>query len=372
MRPTRALVSKNNFLSNLRSVRNRIGAKPMIMAVVKANAYGHGLEIIAKMAIESGEAGYFGVATEEEGADLRKITSLPILVLTTALENEIDTFLKHDLEFTLCDYHELEAIAASAISLGKKAKVHLKVDTGMRRIGVEPSDALAFAKAIAKHSASIEFKGIATHFATSDESSHVFFQKQIKVFSDVVQAIRSSGISVPLAHAANSGAILQNPSMSSFDMVRPGIMLYGYAPSAEFDETYGKELKPVLELISSVVFTKRIRAGEGVSYNLRWHAERDTNIATVPAGYGDGYPRLLTNNISAIISDRQYPVRGTICMDQIMIETGDDEVRIGDEVTLISSKQPEISAMGIAKKIGTIPYEILTNITARVPRILQD
>jgi alanine racemase len=372
MRPTRALISKQHFLHNLRSVRSRIGPEPRIMAVVKANAYGHGMEIIAKAFIESGEVGYFGVATEEEGAELRKITKLPILVLTTALDNEIDTFLAHDLEFTISSYNELELIASRTAALGKKAIVHLKVDTGMRRIGIEPGDALEFAKAIIRHSDRVELKGISTHFATSDEPEQSFFQKQIKVFTEVVQLIRSSGISVPLAHAANSGAILQDPTVSSFDMVRPGIMLYGYPPSAHLDEKYGKELKPVLELVSSVVFTKRIKSGEGVSYNLRWKADHDTNIATVPAGYGDGYPRLLTNKTSAIINGSLYPVRGTICMDQIMIETGDDKIRIGDEVILISSKQPEISAMGIAKKIGTIPYEILTNITARVPRIIQE
>ncbi len=372
MRPTRALISKENFLHNLRYIRSRIGAKPIVMSVVKANAYGHGLEIIAKASIESGEVGYFGVATEEEGVTLRGMTSLPIVILTTALENEIDTFLKHDLEFTLSEYHELETIAAESIALGKKARVHLKIDTGMRRIGVEPHDALEFARAIAKHSNSIEFKGISTHFATSDELDQVFFEKQVRIFTDVVQGIRSSGISVPIAHAANSGAILQNPSMSSFDMVRPGIMLYGYPPSKELDEKFGVELKPVLELVSSVVFIKPVKAGEGISYNHRWHATHDTTIATVPAGYGDGYPRLLTNKISAIINGKLYPVRGTIGMDQIMIETADDKIRIGDEVTLISSKLPEISAMGIATKIGTIPYEILTNITARVPRIIRD
>lgn len=370
MRPTRALISRENFLHNLRYVRSRIGAKPILMAVVKANAYGHGLEIIAKASVESGDVGYFGVATEEEGIALRKLTSLPILILTTVLEDEISAFIEHDLEFTLCEYHELEAIAAIASAAGKKAKVHLKVDTGMRRIGVEPEDALQFAKAISSHSDSIELKGISTHFATSDESDQTYFLRQVKVFADVVSAIRSAGISVPLAHAANSGAVLQNPSASSFNMVRPGIMLYGYPPAAELDEKYSRALKPVLELVSSVVFTKRIKKGEGVSYNHRWHATHDTTIATVPAGYGDGYPRLLTNNILAGINGRLYPVRGTICMDQIMIETGDDPVRIGDEVILISSKLPEINASAIAGKIPTIPYEILTNITARVPRIV--
>ncbi|MFI5264100.1 MAG: alanine racemase, partial [Candidatus Kapaibacterium sp.] len=270
MRPTRALIFTENFLYNLRYIRSRIGAKPIIMSVVKANAYGHGLEIIAKASIESGEVGYFGVATEEEGVTLRGMTDLPIVVLTTALEDEIAAFIEQDLEFTLCEYHQLDAIAASAVSLGRKAKVHLKVDTGMRRIGVEPRDAFEFATAIVKHSDTIEFKGISTHFATSDERDQTFFQKQIKSFSDVVHAIRSSGISVRLAHAANSGAILQDPENSSFDMVRPGIMLYGYPPAKELDETFGSELKPVLELVSSVVFMKKVKAGEAVSYNHRW------------------------------------------------------------------------------------------------------
>jgi alanine racemase len=370
MRPTRALISREHFLHNLRCVRRRIGSEPLIMAVIKANAYGHGLEIIAKVSLESSEVSYFGVATEEEGVALRKLTSLPILVLTTALDNEVDTFLEHDLEFTLCDNNELDAIISRATALGKKAKVHLKVDTGMRRIGVEPSEALNFAARIAQHFDNIEFKGISTHFATSDEPDQSFLKKETKIFSEVVSAVRSLGISIPYAHAANSGAILQNPSETKFDMVRPGIMLYGYPPSIDLQEKFGNELQPVLELISAVGFTKRIKAGEGVSYNLRWKSTKDTNIATIPAGYGDGYSRLLTNRTSAIINEKLYPVRGTICMDQIMIETGDDTVRIGDEVKLIASDPPEISAMGIAEKIGTIPYEMLTNITARVPRIL--
>lgn len=372
MRPTRALILQENFLHNLRYVRIRIGRKPIIMAVVKANAYGHGLEIIAKASIDSGEVGYFGVATEEEGIALRKLTSLPILVLTTALDDEINTFIEHDLEFTLSESHQLESIAAAASASGKKARVHLKVDTGMRRIGVEPSEAMEFAKAIAGYSESIQFCGISTHFATSDELDRSYFTKQLKVFTEVVSAIRNSGISVPFAHAANSGAILQNSATSSFDMVRPGIMLYGYPPSSELDQAFSKDLKPVLELVSSVVFTKRIQAGEGISYNHRWHSPNETTIATVPAGYGDGYPRLLTNNISASINGKLFPVRGTICMDQIMIETGDDDIRIGDEVVLISSKIPQINASALAKKIGTIPYEILTNITARVPRIIHE
>ncbi len=371
MRPTRALIHTDNFLSNVRYVRSLIGAKPLIMAVVKANAYGHGLEIITKASEASGEVGYFGVATEEEGVALRKLTQLPILVLTTALEDEVDAFIENDLEFTLCDKHLLDVIAARSKALGKKANVHLKVDTGMRRVGVEPEDALTFARLIDACSDSIGFIGISTHFATSDEIGSAFFTRQHMLFQDVVNEVRKSGIVVPIAHAANSGAILQRGKETALDMVRPGIMLYGYAPSLELQNEYKGSLKPVLELTSAVAFTKRITKGEGVSYNLRWNTDHDTNIATVPAGYGDGYPRLLTNKTNAFINGKQYPVRGTICMDQILIETGNDQVRIGEEVILLSEEDATLDAWTLASKIGTIPYEILTNITARVPRLVK-
>jgi alanine racemase len=341
------------------------------MAVVKANAYGHGLEVIARAAIESGEVEYFGVATEEEGVELRKLTSLPIVVLTSALEDEVDTFIRNDLEFTLSERHVLEVISQRAKALGKKAKVHLKVDTGMRRIGVEPHDALSFAHAICDHSSSIEFVGISTHFATSDEIDHSFFLKQESTFTEVVCSVRNEVYQIPLAHAANSGAILQHAPASSYDMVRPGIMLYGYAPTFELQSVYGPMLKPVLELVSAVVHTKRITRGEGVSYNLRWHAAEDTNIVTLPAGYGDGYSRLLTNRTDVAIDRKRYPVRGTICMDQIMVETRDDDIRIGADATLISAFDPALSAWELARTIGTIPYEVLTNITARVPRVIK-
>ncbi|HYM21476.1 MAG TPA: alanine racemase [Candidatus Kapabacteria bacterium] len=372
MRPTRALISTDAFLHNLKFVRQQIGPKPVIMAVIKANAYGHGLEIIANAAMGSGEVGYFGVATEEEGVALRKITTLPIQVLTTAMDNEIETFIANDLDFTVSDYHQLDSIVSIAGNLGKKANIHLKIDTGMRRIGIEPTDAVNFSKKIVSLSANINFVGISTHFATSDENRSDFFRKQVQIFSDAVRAVRSEGITVPFAHAANSGAILQLPKESSFDMVRPGIMLYGYAPSLEQHYEQGHNLQAVLDLVSAVGFTKRVARGEGVSYNLGWHADHDTNIATVAAGYGDGYSRSLTGDAEAIISDKRYPVRGTICMDQLMIETGNDEVRIGDDVTLISSHDTELSAWEIASRIGTIPYEVLTNITARVPRVVKE
>ncbi len=369
MRPTRALVSRSAFLHNLRYVRKRIGAAPVIMAVIKANAYGHGLEIIANASVESNEVGYFGVATEEEGVALRKLTTLPIQVLTTSMNDEIDTFIANDLDFTLCDGKQLDAIIARATALGKKARIHLKVDTGMRRIGVEPQEALSFAQRIASHSDVLDFVGVATHYATSDEIGSMFFAKQLGRFREVVASIRGEGIAFDYAHGANSGAILQDGLESSFDMVRPGIMLYGYAPSMELHEEYRDELRPVLDLVSSVGFTKKINKGEGVSYNLRWTAEHDTTIATIPVGYGDGYSRSLSGKTSINANGTSFPVRGTICMDQLMIETGNVSLPIGEDVTLLSTTDRSIDAWAIASRIGTIPYEVLTNITARVPRI---
>jgi alanine racemase len=176
-------------------------------------------------------------------------------------------------------------------------------------------------------------------------------------------------MTIPFAHAANSGAILQYPKESAFDMVRPGIMLYGYAPSYPLHEQFSNVLAPPLALVGTIVFLKRVRAGEGVSYNLRWHAPRDTQIATVPIGYGDGYPRLLTGRAECTINGKRYPVVGTICMDQVMIDVGDDDVRVGDSVQFISPSNDGINAWSLAKSMGTIPYEILTGIAARVPRV---
>ena len=369
MRPTRAEIHTDSFLANLRLVRKQVGERARIMPIVKANAYGHDLDIIARAAIESEEIDYFGVATEEEGARLRRHTSLPILVLTGVSQDEIDAFLEHELDFTLSDYASLTVIAARASAMGTRARVHLKVDTGMRRMGVEPADALAFLHEIVRHSANIELVGLSTHFATSDEIDQTFFRKQISIFESVVREARGSGIHIPLVHAANSGAILQAPKESAFDMVRPGIMLYGYAPSSELQEQCGDQLQACLTLVSTVVLVKHIGEGEGVSYNLRWCAMRPTRIATVPIGYGDGYPRLLTGRASAMIRGKLHPVVGAICMDQVMIDVGEDDVKIGDRVEFISAANKSLGAWSLASTIGTIPYEILTGIAARVPRV---
>jgi alanine racemase len=369
MRPTRAEIHVDSFLANLRFVRKRIGERVGIMPIVKANAYGHGLDIIAKAAIESEDIDAFGVATEEEGSRLRRLTTLPILVLTGTSIDEIDVFLEHQLDFTLTDIETLHAIDARSSALGMRARVHLKVDTGMRRMGVEPSDAIAFLKEIEKLRDNVELIGLSTHFATSDELDQTFFLAQLEIFNSVVSEARDAGIRIPIVHAANSGAILQAPKESAFDMVRPGIMLYGYAPSFSLQQKYGENLQSCLDLVSKIVLIKPVKKGESVSYNRQWYAHKDTRIATVPIGYGDGYPRLLTNRAKALIREKEYPVVGTICMDQLTIDVGDDDIAMGDRVEFISVSDKAIDAWTLAETIGTIPYEILTGIAARVPRV---
>jgi alanine racemase len=369
LRPTRAEIHIDHFTHNLDYVRRQIGARTKIMAIVKANGYGHGLEIIARAALKSEEVDAFGVATEEEGCKLRRMTTKPILVLTGALWHEIDIFLANQLDFTLTDLPTLEKIAERARALGPKARVHLKIDTGMRRIGVEPEDAIPVMREIVRMSHDIDFSGVSTHFATSDELDQTFLKRQLDIFTSVIREAKQAGITLPAIHAANSGAILQCPRETAFDMVRPGIMLYGYTPSLELDERYGRDLQPPLELSSSIVYKKRVGEGEGVSYNLRWRAPRETTICTVPIGYGDGYPRLLTNRTHAIVRGKRYPVVGTICMDQVLLDAGDDDLQVGERATFLEASSTGINAWSIAREIGTIPYEILTNIAARVPRV---
>jgi alanine racemase len=374
VRPTRAEIHIDHFTHNLEFVRKQIGERPKIMAIIKANAYGHGLEIIARASLKSEEVDAFGVATEEEGCKLRNLTRKPILVLTGALWHEIDIFLSNQLDFTLTDVPTLEKIAERARALGTRARVHLKIDTGMRRIGVEPEDAIPTMRRIVELSNDIEFAGVSTHFATSDELDQTFMKRQLDIFTRVIREAKQAGITMPQIHCANSGAILQCPRETAFDMVRPGIMLYGYTPSLDLNERYGPSLMPPLELVSSVVYRKRVHAGEGVSYNLRWKAPRETTICTVPIGYGDGYPRLLTNRAFAIVRGKKYPVVGTICMDQVLVDVGDDDIQTGERATFLEASNtaqgsPAINAWSLAKEIGTIPYEILTNIAARVPRV---
>ena len=367
MRLTRAEINLTALEHNYCEIRNRVGANVKIMGVVKANAYGHGIIEIAR-ALEGNGCDYLGVAFLEEGIVLRKHgIRIPILVVGGLLGEQIEDFLLHDLDITVASVSIAKRVDRQLRSQhGKKARVHLKIDTGMGRLGVKAEHALAFVQHVTKLS-NLELVGIFSHFATSDDGDKAFAHEQLQRFKHLLQQLEGAGIQIPLKHIANSGAIIDMPE-SYLSMVRPGILLYGYYPSKMTSESV--DVKPVMSLKSKIVYLKEVPAKTSISYGRTYFTDSTTTIATVPIGYGDGYSRRLTNRTDVLVRGRHYPVVGTICMDQLMVNVGrNSTVSIGDDVVLLGSDGEEsISGWEIAERLGTIPYEVLTGISARVPR----
>jgi len=336
------------------------------MAVIKADAYGHGMIQCAKALNKTKQKPeYFGVALAEEGIELRKSgINQPILVFSPLLRSDANHYIKYDMIATIFDTEHIRLIKEFAGK--KKVKVHIKIDTGMGRIGVKYSDSVNFIRKVTGEKALI-LDGIYTHFATSDEKDKSFAQLQLNRFREVVDELRSEGIKFGLAHAANSGAILDMPE-AYFDMVRPGISLYGYYPSLETSESI--KLKPVMSLISYISSTKEIEPGESVSYGRKYIAAKRTKIGTIPAGYADGIFRGLTNKMSAIIKGKLIPQAGQICMDRIMFDLNENNIKQGDRVILLGGNNKiRIDAWDWSKVLNTIPYEVTCNISKRVPRL---
>ncbi|MBX7150550.1 alanine racemase [bacterium] len=363
IRPTYAIVDLGALDHNIRQIRGRVGFKK-IMAIVKANAYGHGILEVTQQAVRSGVE-YIGVGFLEEGMFLRQHdVEAPILVMGGILGYQVKKFIQNDLEITVSSLELAQHINDEVKNT--KARVHLKIDTGMERIGVSHRHAVEFVTRVARLP-NIEIVGIYSHFATADDEDKSFAHTQFERFNDVLDTLKKNGIEIPIKHMANSGAVVDLQS-SIMDMVRPGIVLYGMTPSSHMKNNL--LLKPVMTLKSKVVFLKRVQAGTGISYGLKYYTKRETSIVTIPIGYGDGYSRLLTNKADVLIRGKRYPVVGAVCMDQLMVDVGDDRINIGDEVILIGQMgDEEITANDIADKMGTIPYEVTCMINARVPRV---
>ncbi|MDT8306651.1 MAG: alanine racemase [Anaerolineae bacterium] len=365
MRPTFAEVNLAQLTANYRAIQARV-APAQVMPVIKANAYGHGLVPVARH-LESLGVPYLGVALVEEGVQLREngITT-PILVLGGSMREQVPLFLEHELTIAAASLEKLAHIEEGARRLGKRARIHLKIDTGMGRLGVQYYSAAGFLEA-ALRSEHCRVEGIFSHFANADAADLSSAREQLARFTEVLRFYEERGIAPPLRHMANSAAILQLPE-SHFDMVRAGIMLYGVYPSPEVPRTVS--VGPVLSWKSHAVYVKTLRPGQPVSYGSTWQADHPVRIITVPAGYGDGYLRALSNRSEVIIHGRRYPVAGRVCMDQIMVNVEQDTVYPGDEVILLGeSRGARISAEELAAWAGTIGYEILTNINGRVPRV---
>ncbi|MGC3995002.1 MAG: alanine racemase [Propionicimonas sp.] len=356
----------DHIRANLAAIRQRVGDR-LVLAAVKADAYGHGAVEVSRMIERTGAADWLGVATVGEGLELRTAgITMPILKLSVARGEEVRAAVAAGLTLCVTDAASIEEAAAAASALGTTASLHLKVDTGMRRIGCEPAEAPALAR-LADATDGVRLDGLFSHLPISDSPrGAAFTSDQISLFRETAAAVEA--VHGPLLkHLANSGAVLGHPD-AWFDLVRPGIILYGAYPDPEAERTL--VLQPGLEWRTRVTFTKQVRAGETVGYGRTWTAPRDTWIGTVPVGYGDGYSRLLSNRGRMLVGGRSYPIAGRVCMDQTMLDLGPDtDVAVADEVVLVGrSGAEEITASEIAEVMGTIPYEVTCLITRRVAR----
>ena len=385
MRATFANIYMGNLRNNIEQVRNQLNPRVKLCIPVKADAYGHGAVPVAHMAVECG-ADYLAVAAVSEGVELRKAgITIPILVLSLPQPSEFIEIIENHLTPSLCDSELIRMLNVTATAMGRKVPVHLKVDTGMGRIGCSPEEAADLAQLIA-NSQGVSLDGVFTHFAVSDSlfpADVAYTHKQIEIFKQVVNTIRQLGIEPGLCHAANSSAVFEYPE-SHFDMVRPGLVIYGYYPG-DITESYLNggcskvkspvHLKPLMDVRSSIVAIKQVKKGESISYGRQWVAQEDCQVGVIPAGYGDGLLRRYGENLEVTINGKLYPVCGRICMDQCMIYLGvDSKVSRWDEVIIFGPAEHGAlqSAQDIAHAAGTISYEITCGIAQRVPRVYKD
>lgn len=359
MRPTFVEIHLPQIKRNIEAIRAHV-APAKVMPMVKANAYGHGVDGVAPY-LEP-YIDYFGVALVEEGIHLRNLgIRKPILVAGGILPDQIPAFIEYDMILTASSPELLAAAEAQATSEGKKLTAHLKIDTGMERVGVHYYAADAFLEQ-SLHCKQVFVEGIFTHFANSEDTQLTHARRQLERFQEVLQFYEKRSLPTPMRHMSNSAAILQFPE-SHMDLVRPGVMLYGVYPVGV---PHSVEIAPAIKWRSKVAFSKRTRPGHPVSYGSLWQSDVENRIVTIPCGYGDGYFRRMTNQARVIINGKKYPQVGRICMDQFMVNVGDDMAQVGDEVVLLGD---EISVYDLAEWTGTNEYEVMTNISARVPRV---
>ena len=365
MRPTFVEVSLARLADNFRAIQAAV-TPAAVMPIVKANAYGHGLIEVARHLVGLG-ATSLGVAFLEEAVLLRDAgVAVPILVMGGILGDQIPVFLRHGLTVTASSVDKLRQIDDTAREMGVTARVHLKVDTGMERIGVHYYSAHSLLERASECRHSV-VEGIYSHFANADAADLSSARLQLARFHDVLQWYDKHGLAPPVRHMANSGAILQLPE-SYLDLVRPGILLYGVFPSRDVRRTIA--VRPALSWQSRVVYFKVVMPGHPVSYGSTWQSERQVRVVTVPVGYGDGYFRALSNVAKVIIRGKKYPVVGRVCMDQIMVNIEWDTAYNGEAVVLLGEDGGEvITCEDLADWAGTIPHEVLTNINTRVPRV---
>lgn len=365
---THARVHLGNIRDNLRAIRAAVGPERKVLVAVKANGYGHGAVEVARMAEATRTADWLGVATVPEGLQLREAgVSLPILKLGPTFPWEMRAAVESGLTLSICSREEAEALGAVVRDANRPASVHLKVDTGMGRVGVSVAEAPALARFVVGLPG-VVLEGVFTHLPVSDAADVTFTREQILRFRTTAGLVQEAAMRRLLIHCANSGAVLGHDS-AWLDLVRPGIMVYGFRPGPETPATI--PLKPGMSLLTRVSFVKKVARGTSVGYGRTWVAPADTFVATIPAGYADGFNRLFSNRGRVLVGGRSCPIVGRVCMDQSMVDLGPEtEVKVGDEVVLMGrSGELEIPCEEWAEKLGTITYEVTCQVNSRVARV---
>ncbi len=376
-----AHVDLEAICKNIQSLKKLIKNNAKFMAVVKANGYGHGAVRVAQKAVQSG-AGWLGVSRLHEAVELRKAGIIePILVFGYVYEDQIPIALKYDIILSVYGFQMAEKFSQKASQLNKEIRVHLKVDTGMGRVGMivakdklDTQIEISVIQRIGKIAAlpGIELNGLYTHFAASDSKDKTYTHQQIKLFKQLLDDLEKQNISIGVVHAANSAGIIDHEE-AHFDMVRAGISMYGFYPSNEVDSKK-IDLFPAMTLKTVVTAVRTVPKGFCVSYGMTHKTDKETQLVSVPVGYADGYSRLFSSNASMLIKGQRVPVVGRVCMDQTMIDVGNiPDIAPGDEVVVFGKQEGEsLHADELASKIGTINYEIVSALTARVSHIYLD
>jgi alanine racemase len=367
-RPIWAEIDCDKVEHNFKLIREKVGASVKVMGVVKADGYGHGAIAVSKSLLHAG-VDTLAVASLEEAEELRRAgIGGEIMILGYTQPNWASAVVEGDFTQTVYHLNLARALSAEALRQKKTVQVHVKVDSGMGRIGIEPELAAPFIREVARLDG-IELKGVFTHFSMADVAKSDYTKKQISRFESLIRHLKEVGINVPVIHAANSAAVILHPE-ANFDLVRPGILLYGLSPSPAMKKKVSA-YKPVMSVKTTIVELKTVPAGTKISYGGTYTAEHASRIATFPAGYADGFSRRLSNIGSVLVGGRRAPIAGTVCMDFTMADVTDiPDVKVGDEVVLIGRQgNEEIEVDDIAKMLGTINYEVVSLIGKRVQRV---
>ncbi len=371
-RATRAEIDLTAFRHNLQNLRKYLDPQTRIMAVVKADAYGHGAIPCARIAVENG-ADYLGAGVIEEGIELRENgLNAPILILGSIFPDEAEDLVRHNLATILCTRPLAQALSKEAEKQDKTVSVHIKVDTGMNRLGISPENLPALLDQV-RNLKNLKIEAVSTHFSSADDEDLSVTQAQLEEFQTALTILQKEGVHTPIVHCANTSALFKFPE-SHFNMVRPGLILYGVLPSPSLRPVIDQgenPFQPVMQWKSQIILVKPIAKGQPLSYSRSFTTQRDSLIATLPIGYADGLHRMLSNKMDVLIRGRRAPQVGNICMDMILIDVTDiPDVQAGDEVVIFGRQGDEmISVEELAVKGKTIPYEILCSVSKRVPRI---